>query len=179
MNNKILLSLNILLVAGLLGSYYLHFAGKEKIAYVDSAKLLANYQGMKQAQQAYQQKASVWQANIDTLTQEVQAALKEYEKNSAQLSKKEQALSQELLKTKQQQLISYQKAIQEKATQEDRQVTQAVITEVNNYLSEFGTQRDYKVILVANETGNIAYAEKGMDVTDEVLTGLNQQYGGK
>ena len=179
MNQKLLVSLNVLLLIGLAGLYYLHFSRAEKIAYVDSAKLLSNYQGMKQAKLAYQQKASVWQANIDTLTQEVQAALKDYEKNSAQLSKKEQQLSQELLKTKQQQLISYQKAIQEKAAQEDRQVTQAVITEVNNYLSEFGTQRDYKVILVANETGNIAYAEQGMDITDEVLTGLNQQYGGK
>ena len=179
MNSKILITLNVLLVAGLVGLYYLHFVGSEKIAFVDSAKLLANYEGMQQARQAYQQKASVWQANIDTLTQEVQSALKEYEKDKAQLSQKEQELSQELLKNKQQQLVNYQRAIQEKAAQEDKQMTQTVITEVNNYLSEFGSQHNYKVILVANETGTIAYAQEGMDVTEEVLAGLNHQQDGK
>ena len=179
MNNKIIISLNVLLIVGLVGLYYLHFAGTEKIAYVDSAKLLANYKGMQQARQAYQQKASVWQANIDTLSQEVQAALKDFEKTQAQLSKKEQELSKELLQNKQQQLVNYQKAIQEKATQEDQKMTQSVITEVNNYLAEFGNKHGYQVILVANETGTIAYAQEGMDVTEKVLAGLNQQFNGK
>ena len=179
MNSKLLTTLNIVLVLGLAGLYYLHFAGQSNIAYVSSTKLLSQYQGMIEARQAYQQKASAWKANIDTLTLEVQAAMKEYEANSSTLSKKEQELSKELLKSKQQQLVNYQRAIQEQATQEDQKMTESVITEVNNYISEFGSQRDYKVILVANETGNIAYAQDGMDVTEEVLAGLNNQYSGK
>ena len=179
MNTKLLLTLNLILVLGLAGLYYLHFAHQENIAYIDSAKLLNNYQGMTNARSVYQQKAKIWQSNIDTLMQEVQAAMKDYERNSTGMTQKEKALSEELLKSKQQQLVSYQKSIQEKAAQEDQQMTQQVITEVNNYIKQFGEVHQYKVILVANETGNIAYAQEGIDVTEEVLAGLNQQNHGK
>lgn len=179
MNNKLIVCLNALLLVGLLGLYYLHFADTEKIAYVDSAKLLNNYQGMQEARKAYQQKMTVWQANIDTLSKDVQAALQKHQQEIAKMNAKEQKLSEELVRTKQQQLVQYQKAIQEKAAQEDRQMTQSVITEVNNYISEYGNDRSYKVILVANESGTIAYAQEGMDVTEEVLNGLNANYKGE
>ena len=176
MNNRLLLSLNILLIIGLTGVYYLHFTNQEKIAYVDSTKLLTNYKGMAQAQQAYQQKASVWQANIDSLTQETQVALQKHQQAVAHMSTSEKEKSEALVRTKQQQLINYQQAIQEKATQEDQQMTQTVVAEVNKYLREYGDEQNYKVILVANETGTIAYAQEGMDVTSEVLERLNSKF---
>ena len=44
---------------------------KSAVVYVDSNQLLENYEGMKVARQAFQQKASQWQANIDTLKVEL------------------------------------------------------------------------------------------------------------
>ena len=179
MNHKLPLGLNTLLLVGLLGLYYLHFASSEKLAYVDSVKLLNNYQGMQEARKAYQKEMTIWQANIDTLSKDVQAALQKHQAELSKMNDKERKLSEELVRTKQQQLVQYQKAIQEKATLEDRKMTQSVVTQVNKFISEYGTSHRYKVILVANESGNIAYAEEGMDVTEKVLQGLNESYQGE
>ena len=81
MSRNVLLALFALLFVGLSGLYYLHFS-EQKIVYVDSARLINGYQGMLDARNAYQKKAQIWQGNVDTLANEVQKAITDYEKES-------------------------------------------------------------------------------------------------
>ncbi|MEO1099708.1 MAG: OmpH family outer membrane protein, partial [Bacteroidota bacterium] len=121
----------------------------------------------------------IWQGNVDTLANEVQKAITDYEKESPTLTKKEKELSQELIRTKQKRLADYQKAISDKAAQEDGQMTSAVLEEINAYLKSYGESRNYRIIIAATEYGNVAYAADGLDITDEVLNGLNNEYSGQ
>src|SRR5882724_7211121 len=77
---------------------YLH---QLHIVYVDSAELVNGYKGMQAARKVYQQKASTWKANVDTLASEVQKQIMQYEKEVGKMTVKEKQLSQELIKTKQ------------------------------------------------------------------------------
>jgi len=155
-----------------------HFT-KVKIVYVDSSRLLENYEGMKAAQTDFQQKSMLWQANIDTLTKEFQKAVDDFEAAKSTLSKKESALSQELIRTKRKQLMDYQQAIQQQSSQEDYQLTQKVLTEVNEYINEYAEQQGYDLVLGATGAGNIVYGEEAMDITDEVLLLINDKYAGR
>ncbi|WP_085950821.1 OmpH family outer membrane protein [Fulvivirga imtechensis] len=158
--------------------YYFHFS-QQKVAYVDSAKLINGYQGMVEARKEFQQKSSVWKANIDTLAQEVQSAIQDYERESAGMTAREKELSKELIRTKQKQLSDYQRAMNEKAGQEDAQMTAQVLDQVNAYIQQYGKEHGYRIILAATEYGNIAYAEEGLDITAQVLEGLNKSYAGQ
>ncbi|WKN45338.1 OmpH family outer membrane protein [Tunicatimonas pelagia] len=166
---------HILWAVALAGIYYLHLTDKEKVAYVDSVKLLAEYRGMADAQQAYQKKAIQWQANIDTLKQEMQVVQAKYQEQKT-LKTTTLAQTEQELKSKQQQLVNYQRAIQEKVTQEDQQMTQQVLSQVNSLVEEYGKKHGYRVILVANGSGTIAYAQEGADLTSELLKVLNEAY---
>ena len=152
---------------------------QEKLVYVDSAKLLNGYKGMQAARQEYQKKATSWKANVDTLTKELQASIMKYEKEAAKMTAKEKSLTQELLKSKQKQLMDYQQAMNTKAQQEDGQMTSQVVTQVNAFLKKYGKKKGYRIILAATDYGNIAYAEEGLDITEDVLVGLNAEYEGK
>ena len=179
--NYLKLAYHILVVAAvvfLLGSMTLK---DDKIAYVDSAKILNDYKGSAEAKKAYESKAKVWQANIDTLTGEVKAAIQKYEKSIATMSKKEQELSKQLIQAKQRQLADYQHGIQENAKQEDGKLTQSIVAQINAYLTKYGKEHNYKLILIANQSGTIAYAREGLDITTDVINGLNKEYtsGGK
>jgi outer membrane protein len=158
---------------------YAHFSGSNQLVYVDSTKLLNNYKGMTDARKVYQQKAVLWKANIDTLIVEIQNDLKKYEKESSGMSAKERDLSRQLIQNKQQQLGDYQKATNEKAAQEDTQLTKQVLDEINQYIKEYGKNHKLRIILAATDYGNIAYAEEGIDITDEILAGLNKKYAGQ
>jgi outer membrane protein len=168
--------LSFILIAGF-SIYY--FTRKQEIVYVDSVQLVNNYKGMQAARKTYQLKASTWKANIDTLVSEVQNQIKQYEKESGKMTAKVRQLSQELIKTKQNQLAEYQRALNTQAQQEDSKMTNEVVSQINAYLKKYGKDHGYKIVMAATEYGNIAYAEEGLDITTEVLEGLNKEYDGQ
>jgi outer membrane protein len=157
---------------------YFFFIKAERIAYVDSNKLINGYQGMIDARQVYQKKASVWQANVDTLAKEVQLKIANYEKESLRMSQKEKDLSRELIRTKQKQLEDYQQALNGQAQQEDAKMTTEVVSQMNTFIKQYGEAHGYTIIL-ATADGNIVYAQEAINITDEVLEGLNKQYKGQ
>jgi len=157
--------------------FYLHLSFSTQFVYVDSSRLLNNYQGMLDARGEYQKKATSWKANIDTLTMELQNSIKTHEKEMGGMTAKERQLSEELLRNKQKQLLDYQQAIQGQAQQEDQAMTQKVVERVNAYLKKYGENHHYKIIFAANETGNIVYAQDGLDITETIIKGLNEEYG--
>lgn len=174
LNTISVLSLLLIISAGTY--FYFH---QQNIVYVDSAELVNGYKGMQAARKVYQQKASTWKANIDTLASEVQKQIMEYEKEVGKMTLKEKQLSQELIKTKQNQLVEYQRAMNTQAQQEDGKMTGDVVTQINAYLKKYGKDHGYKIIMAATQYGNIAYADEGLNITKEILEGLNKEYDGK
>jgi len=148
----------------------------DSIVYVDSLRLLTNYKGAKIAKEAYEKKVAVWKANIDTLTSELNRDITKYEKEKKSLTGKEQKLTEELLGTKQQQLVSYRQATSDNAAKEDKEVTTQVFKEVIDFLDRYGQQHGYQYILGTTNMGNILYSKKINDITDEALKKLNEEY---
>ena len=173
----LLIAVNLIFTVAAFSYFFLGTA--EKVAYVDSNSLLSGYQGMIDARADFQKMSAEWQARIDTLTVDVQNELKRHEKEVAKMTKKEKGLSEQLIRSKQQQLVTYQKAIQEKAAQEDARITQAVIDDMNAYIQDYGKQKSYKIIFAATNVGNILYAQEGVNITEEVVAGLNIKYRGE
>lgn len=171
------LAFNILTILGILFLLSLHFYKSDKIAYVDSAKLLRKFKGAVTARNSYEAKVKTWQSRIDTLTGEVKEAIKKYEIDLAKMPLKEQQLSKQLISTKQQQLSDYQRAVQENARQEDEKLTQGIISQINAFLLKYGKSNRYEIILIANQSGTIAYAREGLDITEDVVKELNEEYG--
>src|SRR5258705_10534595 len=160
--SKLLLTLLTFCVVFLLVKGF--FFPSPAIAYVDSGKLLNGYNAMVQARTEFEKKEAAWKANIDSLTNDIQEAMKKYEKTAAMGTDKEKQLSRELITTKQKQLYDYQNAIKQNASQEEQRLTQNVLTTVNNYLLRYGKKNGYKMILIESN-GKIACANPGMDIT--------------
>lgn len=179
MVQRFLVGIGILNLLAIITLSVIVFNNNQKVVYVDSSKLLNNYKGMQAARAAYQTKAGAWKSNIDTLASEVQQLIFKYEKESASLTIKERQLSQELIRNKQKQLADYQQAMNTQAQQEDARMTGDIVVQVNSYLKKYGESKGYTVILAATAYGNLAYADEGLDITDEVLEGLNKEYSGK
>ena len=152
------------------------FTQKRQVAYVDTNVLMEKYKGMIVAKKDYDAKVKVWKANVDSLMKNWEVELKAYEKERISMSKKEIKLKEELLRNKQQQIGNYQQAIQEKAMKEEQIATQTVVNQVNDYIKEYGEKHGYDFIYGANGTGNIVYANKDYDITEDVLKGLNDEY---
>ena len=175
---KIPLIISIVALVVALSGWTKEFLLEKEVVYLDSNKLLSQYEGMTRARAAFEKKSVVWQANIDTLQQELTRQIMTFEKESKGMTPKEQDLSKELIKSKKREFAQYQQAIQQQAQQEDAQMTQHVLDVVNTFIQEYGESQGYELILIADQ-GNIAYAVDGLNITDEVVTELNNAYHGK
>ncbi len=177
---RFLLGIGVLNLLGIIIlSVFFFNANNQKVVYVNSSELTNNFKGMLDARAVYQKKANAWKANIDTLASEVQQQIFKYEKENSKMTVKERQLSQELIRTKQKQFADFQQAMNSQAQQEDAKMTGEVVTQINAYLKKYGESKGYKIILAATEYGNLAYADDELDITKEVLEGLNKEYGGQ
>ncbi len=150
-----------------------------ELVYVDVNKLLEGYKRTKVVRAEFEVKAKTMSANVDSLMVDWQNELKNYEKERSKMSKKEIELKQQLLGNKQQQLNNYQQAIQKQIQEEDKKVTQTVINDINDYVTEYGKKHKYKIIFGASGGGNIMYADDATNLTETILEGLNKEFEGK
>jgi len=168
--------INIALIACVITLGAFKFIKNEKTVYVEVGRLMQEYKGMKDARAEYEKKVAQWQANADTIIAQWENELKIYEKERSKMTKKERELKEELLRNKQTQISQYREAVEMKARDEDKALTQNVLNAVNDYVAEYGKHKGYKYILGANGSGNVIYAEESCDITDDVIEGLNKQY---
>lgn len=177
-SKKLVVGLFSIVIAVQTVTLYFVFFKSNEVVYVDTNVLLEQYDGMKVARQQFQLKATQWQANIDTLKSELEKSIKKYEAERSQMSPKEKELNEELINTKRQQFVDYQKGIQQKSQQEDYGMTENVLGQVNNFIESYGKKNGYTIILGANNSGNIVYAEDQLDITPDLQKALNDNYRG-
>ena len=175
--NKLALPLSIIAILISVFSFFYSQQSSSELVYVDVNKLLDGYNRTKLVKAEYEEKAKVLNANVDSLMTDWQKELKLYEKERSSMSKKELELKQQILSNKQQQLNTYQQAIQKQIAEEDQKSTQTVINDINDYIEEYGKKNNYKLIFGASGSGNIMYADEISDLTDEILKGLNEDFG--
>ncbi len=175
LKNRLQFLLNLVLTCAVVFTLYMQFSSRQRIVYVNTNKLLLEYKGMKEAQASFEQLSASWKANIDTLSSELSRSAEKLEQERATLSAKEVHLTEELLRTKQQQLVQYQQATEQKASQEDARLREQVLSKINAYIQEYGKQHNLSIIMGATEMGNIVYADEVMDVTDDIIQGLNKR----
>lgn len=162
---------NSIAILGLVA--YLFFQSHHKVAYVDSTRLVSDYEGMKKARAAYALKTKKWQSQIDTLNEDFRASLRTYSKSIEKVDEVTKKSLRTGVELKKRQVEEFEKAIHAKAQQEDVRNTQLVLVEINKFLDDYGKEHGYSFILAANQAGSLAFADKGLDITDDVLAQLN------
>ncbi len=177
MNNKIVIALIILLLAGNLAISFWSLQSQPKIAYVRSADLVEGYLGMQEARKQYQEKQQEWKANLDTLERTLKAAVKYYEQT--QMDKPEKRQQEDKINRLQTGYQQYRQNVQELAAKEDEKMTRGVYNQVSTFVRDYAEKNGYHLIIGANHTSNVLYGEGNYDLTDEVLAALNQHYKGE
>ncbi len=152
-NKIILIFAGIIIIANL--ALYITTSQKSlKIAYVKSHELIYGYLGMKEAQNKYQMNSQIWKANVDTLQFDYQRTFNKYRAEYDQLSEKEKAEREEILKKLYDDVINYSKAIETKAKGEEDKILEGVLNQVNSFVEEYGKTKGYDVIFGTTLSGS-------------------------
>jgi outer membrane protein len=151
-------------------------AQEAKIGYIDSIKIFADYRETQEAERLYRQEVDQWTAQKQQKEQEIVKLREELQAQSLMLSEEKKAEKKLELDRK---MAEYEQFMQETfgddglAARRNKELTQPIVEKINTILEELGKEQGYTIIFdVAN--ANIVYADKTLDLTDVVLTKLNQ-----
>ena len=150
----------------------------KKIGYVKSADLIYQYAGTKEIQNVYNQKMQVWQAQLDTLKGDYNRLLENYNRNLKSLNEDQGKKIQQELKYKHENVLQQQKNMDLMAQEQEEKMMTGVLNQINDFVSVYGKENGYSIILGTTTQGNILFGEDAIDLTDEILQELNNQYRG-
>lgn len=150
-------------------------ADTNKIAFVESGKLLEGYKAMQDARKSFESKARRWEAQNQNMVQGFQKAVQQYQKQAESLTPEQRAATEQKLQAQQQQVGMGQQKLQQQAQEEEAKMTQAVLDRANKLIEKYGKANGYRLIL----SGSLAYGRKDLDITPQVLKYLNQEYTAK
>lgn len=188
--------LNVLMLAALIVLYILFFTskgnskhnpnatapivaeGQLKIAYVNTDTLMAKYQyaiDLNKELQAYQKQQ---EANYKQQITQYQNDYQKYLKDGPDMTLSQQRAKEEELKNRMQKLQSLEgelaMKIQEKTLKESEAMTRAVYAFIREYNKD---NQQFDLILAKSFSSSpILYGNEGMDITNEIVEGLNKEY---
>lgn len=153
----VMMSLSVMMgvIIGLMSSLFVGIGGNQqpKIAFVSHQQLFEGYQGRKDVAQILTQQQHLYQSDSIQFTNLSDSAQSYY------LQKYDQQ----------------QQQLQQKAEQYTAQIWQ----QINAGILEYGHQHHYTFIFGATGTGSLMYADSTQNITQEIITYLNQRYAQK
>ena len=149
---------------------------QQKIAYVDSQKLMKEYKAVKNLEKEIGEKQNALQAKYQLIAANFQKEVQEFQNKSKHMSpKKGQARYQELMQ-KQNMIQQNQQAESVKLQQESQDKMDKIIEDVKAFAQTYAQKNGYTFILGSNDSGNVLYGDDKYDLTEEILVAINKQY---
>ena len=152
---------------------------QEKTAYVDTTKVIQDYQEMKDVESKFESRRDSLTQLITGPQQQFQQEVQEYQQKMNSMSASQRQAKEQELQQKGQRLQQQQQMIGQQLRNDSDTAIDGVVEKVKDFVAEYGKENGYTYIFGSNESANIMYAKEGLDITDEILKELNESYGGK
>lgn len=154
-------------------------AGSLKIAYVEIDTLLTQYNLCKDVNEAMVKKEEnsrmVLNQKANELAKEKQEFQKKYDNNAFLSQDRAQQEYNRLMKMDQD-LQSLQSKLQSELASENQKNSVQLRDSINKFLKEFNKVHHFNLIISNTGMDNLLYADKAMDITGAVVSGLNKRY---
>lgn len=196
--NKILLICNAVLFLGLIGIYILHFTGNNvsgskvnaaakapvvkegglKVAYVNTDTLLAKYQYAKDLETELLAFKNQQEAYGKQQVEKFQKDYQDYLKNGANMTLTQQQAKEEELKKRADKIGSLEQELTAKIMERQMAENTKLLNAIFAYVRDYNEQNQkFDIILRKTfENSPTLYMNEGMDITEEILNGLNEEY---
>ncbi|WP_025125983.1 OmpH family outer membrane protein [Myroides odoratimimus] len=149
-----------------------------KTAYVDSAKLMKEYEEMKDMESKYkiqsEEKGKSLEAEVAKFQQEVQ----NFQANARQKGQTWAEQTAANLQRKEQELQFKQQTLMQALQKESGEEMEAVVKKVKEHIAEYAKKNNLDYVFNTEDASTVIYSKDGNDVTDIMIKELNAKYKG-
>lgn len=194
---KLSLWLNVVLIIAVAGIYFLHFTGNKStkveisddgteqvinrdfaVAYVDIDTLVANYDLFKDKRDEFNQKRGEAEAGLQIQMESMQkeAVNLQNSYNKGLITRTKAQVKQQELAQKEQEFYANREKVLMELAEEEQVMLRQIMNEVMIYLEKYNVDYNYKYIFSNSFGGQLLYTDKSLNITNDVLKGLNESY---
>ncbi len=151
---------------------------QQRIGYVDSERIINEYEEAKQARLQLEKEVHKWKLQLDSLKNEYLKKKEEYESQEPMLSDQAKLQRQRELNALKQKYENFAKEIwgeHGKIEQKKKELFDPIIEKIVSTIEEIAKEEGYTMILDVS-SGVVLYAVKEDDITDKVIDELNKIY---
>ncbi|WP_416865470.1 MAG: OmpH family outer membrane protein [Imperialibacter sp.] len=151
-------------------------SGDLSIAYVNSDTLLSKYEYFKDISSDLEKKRAKLESEYRNRAEGLQREIQNFQNTAQNMTMNQARAKEEELTVKQQNLYQYQQTLGQQLVEEETKLNEQLYNAVSGYLSEFSGSNKYHLVLTYTKGSGVLYADKRLDITDEVIKGLNKSY---
>lgn len=188
------LILNIVLLVAVVILYVLHFApavsaeveetasssktspGELKVAYINSDSVLKHYEYLKINREQLEAKTKKMDQDLRNRTAGLEKEISAYQQNVSSMTLGQVRAVEEDLGKKQQNLQMYQQSLQQQLMQEEAKLNKELYDRITRFLKGYGEEKGLQVVLKFDPTSDVLYGGESLDITEDVIKGLNAAY---
>ena len=187
---NISLILNAVLFVAVAVLYYLHFSSSSKsttnesssniselkIAYINADSVLKYYEFFKVNKEKLESKGKNLDQDFRNRAQSLQNDINAYQRNVGSMTIGQAKAVEEDLGKKQQNLQLYQRSLEQEIMTDQSKMNEDLYANITAYLKQYGEQKGLQVVLKYDPTSDLLYGGQSIDITKDVITGLNETY---
>lgn len=149
----------------------------EPIVFVNSDSLLNNYEYFKDVRGKFEQKSKKAQTDLQAKGAAFQREVAAYQSGAASMSADQRAATEERLARKQQELAAFNQNAGNALQNEEAAENEKLYNKVSSYLKTYAKKKGYKFVLTYSKSNPaVLFADESLDITKEVVAGLNADY---
>lgn len=191
---NILLVINIILL-GLVGYlYYLHFQNKKasvtqemksaapgsineksRVAYIDLDSLQNNYTYYKKIKADFERKQASANDEITSMQKKYQSRAMQLQQKAASMNQQEQENAMQEINKMQQELQNRKQGIDNDLYNYNSKMKEDILNRIQNFLKVYNKDGKYSYIF-SYEPGFMFYKDSTLNITPDVISGLNELY---
>jgi len=194
---RLQLVLNIVLALAVIILFVLHFTGigasinssdegsiasglngNDKIFYVQIDTVISKFDMAKDLSGELETKYNSSEAALQTRQQDYEKEVNDYQYKVQRglVTRSDAQTIEQTLYAKQQDLVQLQQTLSNEISEKQSVMNSQVINAIMEYLKENHTKFNYKFVLGTSFGGNVLFANDSLDISADVIKGLNEKY---
>ncbi len=152
----------------------------KKVVYVNTDSLLTNYQFYKDAQKEFENKGYRLQVDLGQRERSLQTEGAAIQQRAQAMTQAELQAADMMLRKKASELQQYSQQKQAALAQEQAKKQEELYSNIREYIKKHNAENKYEFVLgYSANGGGILFADESVDVTNQIIEGLNKEYAEK
>lgn len=147
-----------------------------KIAYIVTDSVINNFDYFKEKSAEIAEKGDKYQNELTNRAKGFEQEVTSFQNTGGNMTRNQAQAKQEELMKKEENLMTYRQNIMTELQADETNLYNEVYDKIQVYLNEYASANDLEMILSYTRGGGVWYAKESFDITDEVISGINEDY---